>query len=245
MTISVDPSELSLLEQYRHYFEAVPAKSESAIRESQRIRYQVYCVENPFESAEDHPDGLEEDEFDSRSSHSLLIHRPTGQAMGTVRLVMPLPDAPEQSFPMQRACADAAFKILPIERTAEVSRFSISKAFRRRSTDGLYEGVEGRGGRRSLMPLMTLGLIQALTRASAVYGISHWCATMEPSLLRLLATIGIRFRPLGGMVEYHGLRQPCYCEVGPMLDRVKGEHPEIWEVLTDGGQLLIRPPKAA
>jgi N-acyl amino acid synthase of PEP-CTERM/exosortase system len=92
---------------------------------------------------------------------------------------------------------------------------------------------------------MTLGLIQSLTRSSAIYGISHWCATMEPSLLRLLAAIGIRFRPLGGMVEYHGLRQPCYCEVGPMLERVKSEHPEIWDVLTDGGNLIIRSSKAA
>jgi len=244
MTNSPTDCELSLRDKLAKYFEVIPAKSRSAIEEAQRIRYQVYCVENPFEKAAEHPDGLECDEFDSHSAHSLLMHRASGQAVGTARLILPLKEALDKSFAMQRVCSHPAFDRLPLHRTAEVSRFSISKEFRRRSTDSQYEGQDG-GGRRALAPLMTLGLIQSLVRSSATFGITHWCATMEPALLRLLAGIGIRFEPLGPLVEYHGFRQPCHCEVAPMLARVKSEHPEIWDVLTDGGVLDCKSSAAA
>ena len=244
MTNSQSDSDLSLREKLQKYFEVTPAKSASAIEQAQRIRYQVYCVENPFESAADHAGGLECDEFDAHAAHSLLIHRASGQAVGTARLILPVRDALDRSFAMQRVCSHPAFDRLPLHRTAEVSRFSISKEFRRRSTDGQYEGQDG-GGRRALAPLMTLGLIQSLVRSSATFGITHWCATMEPALLRLLAGIGIRFEPLGPLVEYHGFRQPCHCEIAPMLARVKSEHHEIWDVLTEGGVLEGKSSAAA
>jgi N-acyl amino acid synthase of PEP-CTERM/exosortase system len=131
---------------------------------------------------------------------------------------------------------------LPLHRTAEVSRFSISKQFRRRKIDSLYEGFDTSAGQRSVAPLMSLGLIQSLVRMSAEHGITHWCATMEPKLLRLLAAMAIHFEPLGPLVPYHGLRQPCYCEVAPMLRTVQREQRQLWEVLTDGGALVPTQP---
>jgi N-acyl amino acid synthase of PEP-CTERM/exosortase system len=113
---------------------------------------------------------------------------------------------------------------------AEVSRFCISKQFRRRQSKG--EGRDTQQERRSMAPLMSLGLIQSLVQMSAERGITHWCATMDPVLLRLLAAMSIHFEPLGPLVRYHGTRQPCYCEVGPMLERVKSEQRPLWEVLT-------------
>jgi N-acyl amino acid synthase of PEP-CTERM/exosortase system len=56
---------------------------------------------------------------------------------------------------------------------------------------------------------------------------------MEPTLLRMLAAMGIRFRPVGPSVEYHGLRQPCYCVVSDVLKSVRYERPTFWSVLTD------------
>ena len=88
-----------------------------------------------------------------------------------------------------------------------------------------------------MAPLMSLGLIRSLVSMSAEHGITHWCATMEPTLLRLLAAMSIRFEPLGPLVRYHGTRQPCYCEVAPMLQRVKDEQRPLWDVLTGGGAL--------
>src|SRR3954454_1724840 len=40
-------------------------------------------------------------------------------------------------------------------------------------------------------------------------GLTHWCALMEPSLVRLLYATGVHFAPLGPMVDAYGRRQPC------------------------------------
>ena len=85
--------------------------------------------------------------------------------------------------------------------------------------------------------MMRLGLIQVLLQMSAQYGITHWCAVMEPTLLRMLAGMAIRFNPIGPPVEYHGLRQPCSCNIAEILQAVTRERPAFWEVLTCGGTL--------
>ena len=160
--------------------------------------------------------------------------------MGTTRLIMPVRHELDRSFPVQLLCKHPQLKLLPLDRLAEVSRFSISKQFRKRQCDSLYEGSDARRERRGIAPLMSLGLIQSLVSMSAEHGITHWCATMEPTLLRLLEAMSIRFTPLGPLVQSHGTRQPCTCEVGPMLERVRSEQRPLWEVLTDGGTLQYR-----
>jgi N-acyl amino acid synthase of PEP-CTERM/exosortase system len=229
--------EESLLDRFNIYFRTALAVRADALAEALRIRYQVYCLENSFENPADHQGGLERDAFDAHSVHSLLIHRASAQAMGTARLVMPVQHDLEQSFPIQSVCTHPQLNRLPLGRTAEVSRFCISKQFRRRQCDtvegvGSHEGCDRRQERRSMAPLMSLGLIQSLVRMSEERGITHWCATMEPTLLRLLAAMSIHFEPLGPLVRYHGTRQPCYLEVGPMLERVKNEQRQLWDVLT-------------
>ena len=225
--------EDSLLDRFNIYFRTALAVRGDVLADSLRIRYQVYCLENSFENPADHPDGLERDAFDAHSVHSLLIHRASGQAMGTARLVMPVQHDLERSFPIQSVCTHPRLNQLPLDRTAEVSRFCISKQFRRRQDKD--EDCDAPQERRSMAPLMSLGLIQSLVRMSAEHGITHWCATMDPVLLRLLAGMSIRFEPLGPLVRYHGMRQPCFCEVGPMLERVKSEQRPLWEVLTGHG----------
>ena len=84
---------------------------------------------------------------------------------------------------------------------------------------------------------MRLGLIQTLVRMSMEHGITHWLAVMEPKLLRMLAAMTIHFEPLGGMVEHHGWRQPCFCNLADVLQRMKNERPAFWNVLTAGGTL--------
>jgi N-acyl amino acid synthase of PEP-CTERM/exosortase system len=163
-----------------------------------------------------------------------------------VRLVLPLAEAPERSFAIQRAIDHPIFrdaKRFPVHSMGEVSRFSISKQFRRRANDTLYGQTEeappppDHPSRRSNAPLTRLGLIQALIRLTAANRVTHWCAMMEPRLLRMLATTSIFFEPIGELVEFHGLRQPCYCDVVDMLSRVQREQPASWDILTDGGAL--------
>ena len=75
---------------YRQRFDVVDANTPELLEEAHRLRFQVYCVENPYESPESHPGGLEADEFDSHSAHVLLRHRATDTYVGTVRLILPV-----------------------------------------------------------------------------------------------------------------------------------------------------------
>jgi N-acyl amino acid synthase of PEP-CTERM/exosortase system len=133
----------------------------------------------------------------------------------------------------------------PLRSTAEVSRFCISRQFRRRATDTLYDQEENQptaandSAERRNGPLMRLGLIQVLVRMSARYGITHWCAVMEPKLLRMLDAMAIRFKPIGPLVEHHGIRQPCSCNIAEALSAVRKERPAFWDVLTCGGSIKI------
>src|ERR1700674_4068243 len=132
-----DSIEVSLLQCFNSHFKSLPADLPEHIRQAQRIRYQVYCVENPLETALNNPEGIETDEFDAHAIHSLLIARETGAALGTGRLIMSLLSTPERSFALQRLLDASSLKVLrslPISSLAEVSRFSISRHFRRLMT---------------------------------------------------------------------------------------------------------------
>src|SRR3546814_1411329 len=77
----------------------------------------------------------------------------------------------------------------------EISRFCISKDFRRRQGDGMFpasEDPETRSDERRVIPNMTLGLMEGLIRMSLDHGLFYQCAVMERPLLRLLDRLGIR-----------------------------------------------------
>ena len=189
-------------------------------REAFRVRHQVYCVERGYEAC----DGdVETDEFDGNARHVLLRHRASGEVVGTVRLVLPNMRRLRGSFPLQRVCGASALDAMPLHTSGEVSRFALSKDRRL--------GMEQAGC------LMRLALVQGLIQASDEAGLTHWCAVMERSLLRLLRTTGIHFQPAGPMIEYHGMRQPATCDIDVMLDRVRQEHGLVWDDLTQGGRL--------
>ena len=221
---------------FQSRFEVLNADTPELIRQAYRIRYQVYCVEKSLEKK--NPAEIETDEFDSHAAHSLLLVRATPLALGTVRLIMPLANAPEHSFAVQRLLDATSLKILlslPLHSIAEVSRFSISRSFRRLmpySSGSMEPYADCNCG-----PLIRLGLIQGLVRMSMEHGITYWCALMEPTLLRMLAAMSIRFQPIGPLVEFHGWRQPCYIDVNAMLVALMRELPAFWEIVTDGGSL--------
>jgi len=228
--------EGDLAEVYWRHFAVVDADAPELRAEAHRMRYQVYCVERAFEPP--NAEGMERDEYDAQSRFVLLIHRRTGLYAGAARLVLPRPDAPERSFAFQALCDDPAIRDparFPVERTGEVSRFCVPKAFRRRLLDrslvDLPANSHLEGDARRAIPNMTLGLISWLVRCSREHGVTHWCAVMEPTLLRLLAQLGIHFEPRGGLVEFHGRRQPCTTRPEPMLERVRAERPDVWRVI--------------
>jgi N-acyl amino acid synthase of PEP-CTERM/exosortase system len=230
-----------LLRRFNLQFDTVAADTADLLPLAQRVRYQVYCVENQYEDPAAYPDALERDEFDSHAVHSVLIHRRTRDALGTVRLVLPVAEAPHDSFAIQKLSDHPLLKDsreLPLHASAEVSRFSLSREFGRRAAATAQRcGERANPEPRHCGPLMRLGLIQMLVRMSRQNGITHWLAVMEPTLLRMLAAMAIHFQPIGGLVEHHGWRQPCFCNIADVLRRVKAERPAFWDVLTAGGTL--------
>ena len=240
------PRRDDLLRQFDLHFKTVIADTPELLPLAQRIRYQVYCVENRYLNPNDHSNALECDEFDSHSVHSLLVDRKTGDALGTVRLVLPLPDAPHDSFAVQKVSDHPLLKgsrDLPLNATGEVSRFSLLREFSRPAAAAkarLSARTEPSDSQTSLHPcgpLMRLGLLQMLVRMSMQHGITHWVAVMEPKVVRMLSAMGLQFEPFGAMVDHHGWRQPCFCNLSEMLQYMKRERPAFWNVLTDGGTL--------
>jgi N-acyl amino acid synthase of PEP-CTERM/exosortase system len=224
-------------------FERIFANTPELISEAHRLRYQVYCIENAYEDAEKNPEGLERDEYDHHSLHGILRHRGSGTVVGTMRWVMHRAEAEARSFPIYGACSDPRMRsqsFLPIERTAELSRFAISKEFRRlacaersvpeRQAHGVESGEKAHGGNAAL------NLIAVALQIAFAHGVEYALAAMEPALMRLLSRFSIRFEPLGPLVRYHGWRQPCYAHLPTMMARVEAERPELWDVMTEGGR---------
>ncbi len=205
----------------RAELEVEPADTPDLVKEAHRLRHQVYCLERGYKPAQN---GLEFDGYDSHSRHVVLRLAATGTVIGTARLVLPHAAAPWESFPAQSVCAPECFAGLPFARTAEVSRFSISK--------------ERRGLSTAATSLSRLALVRGLVQLSGQQGITHWCAVMERTLLRLLRGSGIHFQSLGPMVEYYGLRQPAFCNVADMLARMRVEHPDAWGFVTEHGAFV-------
>lgn len=243
---------MSLLEIYNAFFEVVPATTPETLEMAHRLRYQVYCVENDFEASEDNPGGLEIDVYDRRSSQSILIHRATGKVAGTVRLILPDDDGAKglPAVTSSGGLQDLGSHLLPPQATAEISRFAISKEFRRRVEDGRWPAVndsadcaEAARTSRRVLPHMTLGLMQAIVQMSVDNNVTHWCANVETPLLRLLKRMGIQFNPVGCLVNFHGWRQPVYGSVSDILGGIYDSRPEVWEVITRSGDLW-KPPTA-
>jgi N-acyl amino acid synthase of PEP-CTERM/exosortase system len=211
------------------------------VRAAQSLRYQVYCMERHFEEPAQHIDGLERDEDDARSVSSLLYFKHDPHPIGTARLI--LPEEESESLPVQRLLAEHGVRTadyIPCSTTAEVSRFSISKAFRKRAIKAPDLKTLQPGQIAELYTaLPCLGLIQTMLRASVAEGITHWMAIMEPKLLRMLAALGIHFHSIGPLLSHHGLRQSSFCCLADMLEQLASEKPQHWNIVTDCGTLLL------
>jgi len=232
---------------FREYFDVAPATTQKLKEEVFRLRYQVYCSETRFENPADFPDQLERDKYDHRSEHSLLRHKRTGIDAGTVRLVRPEPEV-LSSLPLHDVTDHPFFRDetrFPASTVAEVSRFAISRSFRRRldeypspSAAGRFNSTRERFYReqeKKVLPHITLGLFIAMVKMSHEMGVKTWFCVMEKALVRLLARYSLYFEPIGPTIEYHGKRQPCYADIDKFLARVKAEKPDIWRLITANG----------
>jgi N-acyl amino acid synthase of PEP-CTERM/exosortase system len=209
------------------YFEVVPALTPALLDQVYALRYQVYCVEHSFEDPAKHPTGRETDCHDPFSQHVAVVYRPSGEVVGTGRLISrsggAVPYLPLLSLLGQDAQAE--LRHYPLDHMAEISRYVVSKSFRRRKgeaefPDVGYSPLDAETSRR-LMPHLTLGLIRGLLQLGVSRHVLYFSACMRPALLRLLRQLGLEFKPIGPLVNYHGLRQPCVASVHDLLMGLK------------------------
>lgn len=239
----------SIEQAFHDYFEIVPATSDALRAEAYRLRYQVYCIETGFEDPANYPDGLERDEYDATSVHALIRHRASGLFAATTRLILPDATDPDRLFPTERfahVLLPEGFAPASREQLAEISRFCVSKEFKRRrgergTTTGLDEQTVNESlhtvDERRTFPHITLALIASLTRMSVQYHITHWYALMEEPLIRFLSVLGINWTLAGPLTEHHGRRLPCIMRVPEHLLPVKEKNAALWDLISDHGRL--------
>lgn len=212
-----------LVDSIRRDFVVEQVTTKATLRQAQQLRYDVFCRERNILPGRD---GIETDFYDNRARHVVLRHRRSDRLVGTVRVVHGIRDNPWASLPIQHVCDPALLRHLPLGFTGEVSRFALCRE--RAPSDG-----------RSGL-LLRLALMQGVLRASRELGLTHWCAVMEPSLLRLLRTASVNFEAIGPIVEYCGLRQPAFAHIDTLLINGREERPAIWEYVTEAGVLAPR-----
>lgn len=220
------------------YFSVIPANSEALIKMVYTIRHQVYCEELGYE--EQRANHLEFDEYDLRSIHCLLFHKPSQTYAGCIRLILADNYDPTAKFPLERTCNDKLkweFETRPgneRSRYGEISRLAITANFRRRRGESQYPD----GGSESIhdhdddarrrFPSVALGLYVAITAMGLNQGLDGVFAMMEPRLARQLRRFGILFEQTGEAVEHRGTRAPFYISRENLFNNLK---PQLVELL--------------
>ncbi|SDY14638.1 PEP-CTERM/exosortase system-associated acyltransferase [Nitrosomonas sp. Nm33] len=229
---------------FHEYFQIVIADDPVLLKQVFNLRYRILCIDNKYPDidASSYPDELEIDEYDNRSLHLLLKHKPSNTFVGTLRLIFSI-DA-DQKFPLELHTQfypiDANMNV-PRKQTVEISRFAILSNFFRRKDDSYsltdQIAMENFEKERRRFPHPMLGLAVGVIQMCARYNIYHWFSAMNPALNRLLGFYGMQLEPIGPFVSYHGLRRPYYVCLLDVLERMYANHRDVWELVTDNGRI--------
>jgi N-acyl amino acid synthase of PEP-CTERM/exosortase system len=220
-------------EEYLKTFSVRLVDSDDLRREAQRLRYQVYSVENDFEPR--NSDELEYDAYDERAPHALLFHNELDDPLGTVRLVLPDAKRAEGSLPIHGVCPAELFSSaeLPTEKTGEISRFALSKVRFQRLLHRAPQAPGHHDDSRRALSFACLGLITAVRQIASANGITHVAAIMKPALLRRLQLLGLSFDQVHSPVNHHGWRVPCFTRIERLEGDVQRQRPDLWGVFNE------------
>jgi N-acyl-L-homoserine lactone synthetase len=160
-----------------------------------RIRYQVYCSELGYEFEQE--DGREIDVYDRRSVH-LLVMESNDRSIGTCRMILPEKGVSLRS-PLPTECvldlriwkAIASHESINTDNMGEISRMAILREF------------------RSKLEVHRI-IARALVNISVEYNLDGAIGLLFPAFIRHWRRFNVNFRPIGGLIEHHGVRQPCY-----------------------------------
>jgi N-acyl amino acid synthase of PEP-CTERM/exosortase system len=188
------------------------------LQASYGLRYQVYCLERRFLSADRYPDQVETDEFDKHSIHMGVINAQRELA-ATARLIQLTSDG----LPSFDHCTfyDGVNVLRDLDcRVIELSRLSVSRAYNRRAGDGHFglgsAPPRAEGGERRSGGVLVMTLYKAIYQTSKRRGIAYWMGTMERSLQRMVARSGFPFRQIGPDTDYYGPVAPYLLELAEL-----------------------------
>lgn len=212
--------------------------SPSELRQSYRLRYEVFCRQRRLIPPSVHADGLETDEYDRTSIHIGAFDM-RGDLVGVMRLVR----SAVLDLPMFRHChpADVDLPLLfdPMV-LCEVSRLAVSAGQARQwipefadEVVGAHDGDpvrlfwshgEPRGGMGSAV---IMGLVRCGYEESKREGIGYWIAAMEPSLKRRLKRLNVYWETAGPAFDYYGMVKPYKLSVAAYEARVAANRPQL------------------
>lgn len=210
---------LIIAKHFAQYLQPGIANTTEYRREVYALRHQVYCEELHFEEAK--PEQIETDEFDERSIHCCIRHLSSKNLAGTLRLITS--NNPDEALPIKYFCNHALThpelhpdRFLP-RQICEISRLAVPAAFRKRQIDQ-FEGVATGAINESTFSTQELRFFPYLAVSLYLSAIAmtyktrrfHVFVMMEPRLARSLNFVGIRFQPIGPVIDYHGRRAPFY-----------------------------------
>ena len=237
---------MNITDYFDSYFEIVPADTDELLEEVLKLRYQVYCVENPLANGKPGANAKECDVYDRHSVHSLIRHKATNLFLASVRIILPDPVDVQQKFPMEIFSGELFYnKDIAKENSyrkslGEVSRFLVSKERERQAK--MSPSLPNEKGGVQFLPriqdglrcyLLVFGLIAALIRMTTRNNILYWYAGLDPALHRLLKSFGVTFPLIGPAFEYHGTRLPCLGPTRTILAQIRTYRPDLWSFLTN------------
>jgi N-acyl amino acid synthase of PEP-CTERM/exosortase system len=242
---------MNISDSFNEYFEIIKADTTELKNKTYQLRFQVYSLERniPDFDPSKYPDKLEIDEYDEHSIHVLLVHKQSGEAAGTARLIYLNPNDPHSHFQIEPSFRpEYGFKI-PDEirnKTAEVSRFILSSKFRSRfgesqipsglvSTQSITNSPNN-DRRSTTHPIY--GLIKAMIEYSWYNNIGFLLAGMEPSLHRVLKQLGIVLNQVSPEIQYGHLHVNVYFRSIPeLMYQCHNKNKPLWDFLTNNGEI--------
>ncbi|PRC90947.1 PEP-CTERM/exosortase system-associated acyltransferase [Solimicrobium silvestre] len=237
MLIEILLGKRDLLIPYFMFNKVLRGNMESTVlQEIYKLRYEVYCLECKYLTADDFQEEMETDNYDESSTH-FAAYNLDQSIVGTVRLVQP---HDEQEYPFESHCGVFdGFEFPDRKMCGEISRLVVRKTYRRRRGDSM-EGVskdfveEGSVAsikpnpeshqRSTNSPLLLLGMYREMYRHSRQNNIRYWYAAMERSLARSLEKMGFKFIPIGPQTDYYGQVTPHIVDLEELNVRLRREN---------------------
>ncbi len=164
-------------------------QSDIRLQECYRLRYQIYCEEKNWLSAEDYPNQLETDEYDEHSLHIAMFSDNKLEAY--CRLILPQP----KDLPIKEHVTVDFDR----DKCIEISRFIVAD-----SKLGLHAHIQ---------------MFTFISHYLAEHGYVYALASVEKPLLRIIRMYGMDVQVLSKPMYYFGgLLTPIYIHVFDKLE---------------------------